>query len=70
MRLPLDRFQNYRTITARFASKATCGHEIKAGDQVGYNPRLKPAKTVCAECWRRWVAENCEAEMYEFNLPY
>jgi hypothetical protein len=70
MRFPLDRFPNYRQIAARFASVATCGHEVKPGDAIGYNPRLKPAKTVCADCWRRWVQENREADLYESNLPY
>ena len=66
----LDRFDNYRAITAKFASTATCGHDVKPGDQIGYNPRLRPAKTVCAECWRRWAQENREAEVYESNLPF
>jgi hypothetical protein len=63
-----DRFDNYRSIVARFASLAACGHQVKAGDPIGYNPRLK--KTVCTDCWRRWVAENAEAEVYESNLPW
>jgi hypothetical protein len=70
MRFPLDRFANYRALQARFASTAACGHEVKPGDTIGHNPRLRPAKTVCADCWRRWVAENRDADLYESNLPF
>jgi hypothetical protein len=70
MRLPLDRFPNYRAIQARFASTASCGHAVKPGETIGYNPRLRAARTVCADCWRRWTAENGEADVYESNLPY
>jgi hypothetical protein len=70
MRLPLDRFTNYRAIQARRAEQASCGHAVQVGDTIGYNPRLRPAKTVCADCWRRWVAENREADAYEAGLPW
>jgi hypothetical protein len=69
MRFPSDRFANYREIVARFASTASCGHEVQPGDRIGYNPRLKPTKTVCPACWRRWVAESRAADLYESNLP-
>jgi len=65
LRLPADRFDNYRTITARFDSMGSCGHPIKAGDRIGYNPRVH--KALCAECWRVWQAENAEADRLEAN---
>jgi hypothetical protein len=68
MRLSLDRFSNYRTITARFASTASCGHEVKEGDYIGYNPRAK--RTSCAACWRKWQVENAQAEACERELGY
>ena len=58
-----DRFPNYRTITARFASTGSCGHEINKGDSIGWNPRVK--KTQCAACWARWQAEHAEADYLE-----
>ncbi len=58
-----DRFDNYREIDARFASTGSCGHAISKGDRIGWHPSLK--KTQCADCSRRWVAENAEAEAYE-----
>ena len=58
-----DRFDNYREIAARFASTGTCGHEIKKGDPIGWHSGLK--KTHCTDCWRRWCAENAEADMAE-----
>ncbi len=60
-----DRFSNYRTITARFDSTGSCGHEIKRGDAIGYHRSLK--KTQCAACWSRWQAENAEADYLEAN---
>lgn len=53
-----DRFDNYRTITARFASTGKCGHPIKQGDTIGYN---KQHGCQCAACWERWSAENAAA---------
>ncbi len=58
-----DRFDNYRDLSARFASTGTCGHAIAKGDAIGWHPDLK--KTQCADCWRRWCAENAEAEAME-----
>ena len=58
-----DRFYNYREIDARFASQGTCGHAIGKGDRIGWHSGLK--KTQCADCWRRWVAENAEADAME-----
>ncbi len=58
-----DRFDNYRDLDARFASTGTCGHAIAKGDSIGWHPTLKRAQ--CADCWRRWVAENVEAEAME-----
>ncbi len=58
-----DRFDNYREIDARFASTGTCGHAIRKGDRIGWQPAIK--KTQCTACWARWVAENAEADMLE-----
>jgi hypothetical protein len=63
MRSNLDRFDNYRRITAKFNSTTSCGHEVKKGDEIGYNSALK--KTVCTACWYNWVAENRQAQAYE-----
>jgi hypothetical protein len=60
----IDRFDNYRTIEARFDSLGSCGHQIRRGDQIGYNPRNK--RTQCPACWARWTAENREADALEF----
>ncbi|MGA2068324.1 MAG: hypothetical protein ABSG86_25350 [Thermoguttaceae bacterium] len=65
LRLPADRFDNYRAITARFDSMGSCGHAIKAGDRIGYNGRVR--KTMCPECWRKWEVENAEADRLEAN---
>lgn len=58
-----DRFPNYVEIDARFDSDGHCGHPIKAGERIGWNRGLK--RTRCADCWRRWVAENDAAEADE-----
>ena len=58
-----DRFDNYRDIDARFNSTGSCGHAIKKGQAIGYNPRNK--RTQCAECWRVWQLENANAAGYE-----
>ena len=58
-----DRFCNYAEISARFDSTGTCGHEIKAGDRIGWHRGLK--KTQCVGCWARWCAENAEADQME-----
>ena len=58
-----DRFDNYVQITAKFASTGSCGHPINRGDTIGYNRRHQ--KTYCPACWRKWSAENAEAEAYE-----
>ena len=63
MRYDTDRFYNYREISARFKSDGSCGHAIVKGDRIGWNPGNK--KTQCADCWRRWCAENAEADMLE-----
>lgn len=57
------RFNDYRVITARFASTASCGHPVKKGAEIAWAPRTK--ETQCADCWRRWSAENAEADLYE-----
>lgn len=58
------RYRDYREITARHATPAegtACGHQIEAGDRIGYtNGHMQ-----CAECWRRWSAENDEAARAE-----
>ncbi len=58
-----DRFDSYREIQAKFASVGSCGHEIRKGDRIGWNPRVR--RTQCAECWARWSAENAEAAAVE-----
>jgi len=58
-----DRFCNYAEISARFDSTGTCGHDIRKGDAIGWHRGLK--KTRCADCWRRWCAENAEADLME-----
>lgn len=63
MRRNINNFDFYREISARFNSTATCGHEVKKGEIIGYNPRNK--KTQCSNCWARWVAENREADAIE-----
>lgn len=60
-----DRFSNYREITARFNSTGTCGHQIKAGDRIGWN---RNHGTRCAACWERWCGENAAAEADERML--
>ena len=66
-----DRFDNYTEITAKYDSTGSCGHEIKKGERIGYNGRLR--KTQCAECWRKWAYENLSAQAYEdtgFDCAY
>ena len=63
-----DRFDCYRTITARFDSTGACGHPIKRGDKIGWNRRAKKAR--CAECWRKWQAEDAEADYLERSGVY
>ena len=63
-----DRFSNYRELSARRAELGSCSHPIQIGDRIGWHPKLK--KTYCAECWRRWVNENDEAERIERQSPY
>jgi hypothetical protein len=58
-----DRFPYYREIAARFDSTGSCGHEIRKGERIGWNPRVK--KTQCAACWAQWTAENAEADAIE-----
>jgi len=59
-----DTFQYYREITARRPeAAASCGHAIKAGDRIGWNPRAR--RTQCAACWDRWVRENQAADFDE-----
>lgn len=64
----LDRFDNYRTIQARFNSTGGCGHEIIQGQTIGYNGRLK--RTMCPDCWAKWCTENAEAQAYEEQYSY
>jgi hypothetical protein len=56
------RFYDYREIGARFDSTGACGHPVKKGDTVGYNRR---GGVQCTDCWRRWCAENAEADAFE-----
>ena len=61
------RFNEFRPLTARFASRGTCGHDIARGDPIGYAPRYRyrKAQTCCTDCWQAWSAENAEAEILE-----
>jgi hypothetical protein len=60
----LNRFPNFREITARFASVATsCNHAIEKGDRIGWNRRTRA--TICAHCWAEWVRENAAADQDE-----
>lgn len=59
----MARFNQYRSIRAKFASKATCGHAVAKGDVIGWSPRS--GETSCKDCWQRWQAENAEAEALE-----
>ncbi len=64
-----DRFSNYREITARRADTGACGHAIKPDDVIGWHSARKIAR--CAECWRKWAAENADADAYERSIePY
>lgn len=66
-----DRFPYYHEIEAKYDGTATAcgkkdgGHAIKKGDAIGYNPATRPSKTMCADCWAAWIAENREADMAE-----
>ena len=59
------RFSKYRSITAKFSSVGTCGHEIKTGDCIGYARLGRDGFTQCADCWGSWQAENDEADRLE-----
>ncbi len=62
-----NRFRDYREIRARqTAHPASCGHDVKIGDMIGWNPRTK--RVQCADCWRAWSAENRQADDYERGL--
>ncbi len=61
-----ETFQNYRDITAKFASEGSCGHAMSKGDVIGWNRVTK--KTQCADCWRAWCVENAEADLCERGL--
>ncbi len=54
-----DHFNNYRELKAKRAEPATCGHPVRIGDVIGWNPRTK--RTQCAGCWLKWSVENREA---------
>ena len=55
-------FSNYKEITSKFASVGACGHQIKVGDVIGWNPRHG---TRCQDCWTKWRTENAEADAIE-----
>lgn len=58
------RFDDYREITAKYDGTAcNDAHAVHKGDRIGYAPRFR--KVVCAACWRRWQAENAEADAIE-----
>ena len=56
-------FNSYRTIIAKRADVATCTHQVKVNDRIGWNRFTKATK--CAECWRVWEQENAEATAME-----
>jgi hypothetical protein len=64
----MARFNQYRSIRAKFSSTGKCGHAITKGDLIGWSPR--GSETCCAACWSRWQAENAEAEAYEYQHSY
>lgn len=57
-----NRFNSYAEIVAKFDSVAKCGHLVKKGDRIGYS---RARGVQCADCWRRWAAENAEADLAE-----
>jgi hypothetical protein len=66
------RFDDFREITAKFDSTATCGHAAKAGDRIGYAGKrgYRQPEICCADCWSKWCDENREAAAYEQGLAY
>ena len=65
----LPRFDDCRAITAKYPGKsnmcgaAVGGHEIRAGDVIGYARRKwsqggGQSFVMCAVCWSHWVEEN------------
>jgi hypothetical protein len=64
------RFCEYREIKAVFNKIATCGHEIRKGDYVGFAWKNDRAYTRCADCWYNWVSENAEADILERTYSY
>lgn len=79
--MPAPRFDRYVEIKAKFNSMSTdCGmlnngggHEIKAGEIIGYARVGRNSHTHCAACWARWKAENEEADAIEagyINSPW
>lgn len=56
------RYSDYRTLTARFPSTATCGHSVNKGDIIGFARRCPETATQCPECWAKWQAENAAAD--------
>lgn len=64
------RFNDYRSIAAKFSSAGTCGHPIKAGDLIGCARRGRDSFTQCRDCWHRWQAENEEADRLEYSSSY
>jgi len=61
-------YSNYRSITAKFNSRGKCGHDIRKGDTIGWNRKYGAQ---CSGCWRKWQAENAEADLMESGqMPY
>jgi hypothetical protein len=60
----MARFNQYRSIVAKFDQEGFCGHKIRRGDTIGWCSHARHA-TQCKDCWSRWQAENAEAEVYE-----
>jgi len=62
------RFNDFRGIQAQRDSTGCVNgadHTIRRGDWIGWSRRYRVA--CCAGCWRRWEAENREADYLEAN---
>lgn len=66
-----NRFDNYRSMTAKYAGQCSVGEsctaKIAKGDHIGYNASNR--KVCCVDCWRKWCNENAEAAQHEARYP-
>lgn len=58
-------YNSQRVIPARFASKCNCGRQIKAGEQISWDPALRRAS--CLVCAKR-VAELSDSGLTEVKV--